>query len=686
MKKGFYSKFAVDCIRKNRRIYIPYLLTCTLMVTLFYIIQALITNSNMDQVYGSEAIRYMLKIGTGLMVIFSAIFLFYTNSFLTKQRKREFGIYNVLGLEKRHIGRIIFHETLIISVVSIVAGILAGLLLYKLAFVGLMRLMGSEIPLGFEISRDAIIRTVILFAVIQFVLFLNAFRQVRFSNTIALLHGSNVGEKEPRSKWILAILGAASIAVGYGISVSITNPLAAFGLFFLAVIFVVIGTYFLFIAGSIIWLKCLRKNKKYYYKANHFINISNMIYRMKQNAASLASICILSTMVIIAVSTTLSLYSGIDNMIQQRYPRELNVGVYMRSENHTEKYFEDTHNLLLQAAEEEGADISNEIYATSLGIGALQEEDSFSVDVGAAGSININNICTLVFTDVEDYNRISGTQVSLGPDEVLVYTNADASYPHDTLSVLDRTFSVKDVLDELPDARVYAANTGTDVFYVITDSMDTLWDLYERQKTVYGSNASSMDYFYGFDISDPAKSEAILDRFDKAFAEEQALFTSENPDAGTDTGTMPPFYGSADSRSGSYDSYLPLYGSMFFVGIFLSIIFLIATVLIIYYKQISEGLQDARRYEIMQNVGLSRENIRKYIRSQVLMVFFLPLVVAGIHSAFAFPIVSRLLSVLAMGDVKYFIYCLIGTFAGFAALYIAIYSVTAKSYYKIVSK
>ena len=250
MRKGFYIKFATDCIRKNKRMYIPYLLTCILMATLFYIIQALATNSNMDAVYGSEAILYMLKLGTGLMIIFSAIFLFYTNSFLIKQRKREFGIYNVLGLEKRHIARIIFNETVIIAASSIISGILIGLLLYKLAFAGLMRLMGAEIPLGFEISRDAVLRTVILFAVIHLILFLNAFRQIRFSNTISLLHGSDMGEKEPRSKWFLAVIGVAAIVIGYGISVSITNPLAAFGLFFLAVICVVIGTYCLFTAGT----------------------------------------------------------------------------------------------------------------------------------------------------------------------------------------------------------------------------------------------------------------------------------------------------------------------------------------------------------------------------------------------------------------------------------------------------
>ncbi len=626
----------------------------------------------------------MLKLGTGLMIIFSAIFLFYTNSFLMKQRKREFGIYNVLGLEKRHIARIIFNETVIIAGGSIISGILIGLLLYKLAFAGLMRLMGAEIPLGFEISGDAIIRTVILFAVIHLILFLNAFRQIQFSNTIALLHGSDVGEKEPRSKWILAVIGVAAIVTGYGISVSITNPLAAFGLFFLAVIFVVTGTYCLFTAGSIIWLKSLRRNKKYYYKANHFINISNMLYRMKQNAASLSSICILSTMVIIAVSTTLSLYSGIDNMVQQRYPREINASVYMNTDNFSEQYFSDTRELLKQAAEDEGVEISDEIYAIAFGIGAQQKEDTFLVDMDAATSININAFCTLVFTTAEDYSRVTGQETDLSPDEVLVYSNTDTSYSYDTLSVMNRTFTVREVLDELPEAIVFSANTGISVYYIVTDSMDTLTELYYRQREIYGSNASPMNFYCGYNIPDSARSEAVLQRFNNAFQGEQELFAQNNPSTAETEGIS--FYASAKSRSSSYDRYLPLYGSMFFVGIFLSIIFLIATVLIIYYKQISEGLQDARRYEIMQNVGLSRDNIRKFIRSQVLMVFFLPLVIAGVHSAFAFPIVSRLLSVLAMGDVKSFIFCLVGTFAGFAVLYIIIYSITAKSYYKIVSR
>lgn len=356
----------------------------------------------------------------------------------------------------------------------------------------------------------------------------------------------------------------------------------------------------------------------------------------------------------------------------------------LETDNWSDQYFSDARNMLKKAAEDEGEEVSDEAYAVSLGFGAQQEEDTFVVDMDAATSINVNAICTLIFTTDDDYSRITGNETALNQDEVLVYSNTDTPYNYDTLSVMNRTFTVREVLDKLPEARVFAANTGTSVYYVVTDSMDTVLDLYRQQKEIYGSNASSLDFYCGYNISNTSKSDAIIQNFENAFAAEQEIFAADNPSAADGEGAS--LYAIAESRSGSYDSYLPLYGSMFFIGIFLSIIFLIATVLIIYYKQISEGLQDTRRYEIMQNVGLSKENIRKFIRSQVLMVFFLPLIVAGIHSAFAFPIVSRLLSVLAMGDVTSFIFCLIGTFAGFAVLYIIIYSVTAKSYYKIVSK
>lgn len=684
MKKGFYRKFAVDCIRKNRKMYIPYLLTCIVMVTLFYIIQSLSTNSGLDDVYGATGIIYMLSLGTRLLVIFSAVFLFYTNNFLTKQRRHEFGLYNVLGLEKRHIAKIIFHETVIIGSGSIICGILAGILLYKLAFAGLMKLLNTDVPLGFEISPDAIIRTIILFAVIHLILFLNAFRQIRFSNTITLLNGSSAGEKEPKSKWFLAAIGAIALVLGYGISIRMTNPLGAFALFFLAVLLVVIGTYCLFTAGSIIWLKSMKKKKNFYYKASHFISISGMIYRMKQNAASLASICILSTMVIVAISTTLSLYSGCDNILKKMYPREINTSVSFDSDNFSNRYFTNTGTILQDIIEQENLSVSNTFYITYLGLGALQEQNSFITN-DSLSQISINNLCILDFITLDDYNRITGEHYTLAKNEILLYQESGTAYPYDTLKIMDRTYTVKQHLDTFPDTDVLASNNAAvQTFYIVTDSQNTLLDLYYKNREIYGDNASTLDFYYGFDLQDDSKARQAADKFDRAFqAEKQAFLTEHGEAQHTDSSDLSAKLTVREQQRGSFYS---LYGGMFFIGIFLSMIFLIATILIIYYKQISEGLQDARRFEIMQKVGLTKGEIKKSIRSQVLMVFFLPLVMAGIHSAFAFPIISRMLRVLAMTNVTSFIFCLMGTFAVFAVIYIIIYIITAKSYYRIVSK
>ncbi|MCU6762203.1 FtsX-like permease family [uncultured Roseburia sp.] len=683
MKKGFYRKFAVDCIRKNRKMYIPYLLTCIIMVTLFYIIQSLSTNTGLDDVYGATGIIYMLNLGTRLLVIFSAIFLFYTNNFLTKQRRHEFGIYNVLGLEKRHIAKIIFHETVIIAGGSIICGILAGILLYKLAFAGLMKLLNTAVPLGFEISADAVIHTVILFAVIHLILFLNAFRQIRFSNTIALLGSSNIGEKEPKSKWLLAVIGVISLVLGYGISIRMTNPLGAFSLFFLAVLLVIIGTYCLFTAGSIIWLKSMRKKKSFYYRADHFISISGMIYRMKQNAASLASICILSTMVIVAISTTLSMYSGCDNILKAMYPREVNTSVTYNSDNYSDRYFTSTRTILQDIIDQEQISVSDTFYITYLGLGALQEQDSFLTN--SRSQVSFNDLCVLDFITLDDYNRITGEQQTLDKNEILLYQESDAGYPYDTLKIMDRTYKVKQQLDHFPDTDVLASNNAAvETYYIVTDSQNTLLDLYYKNREIYGENASDLDFYYGFDLQDDSKAQQIADKFNQAFQAEKQAFLAEHKTAqDTDNSDLFARLTIRDQQRGSFYS---LYGGMFFIGIFLSMIFLIATILIIYYKQISEGLEDARRFEIMQKVGLTKAEIKKSIRSQVLMVFFLPLVMAGIHSAFAFPIISRMLRVLAMTNVTSFIFCLIGTFAIFAVIYIIIYMITAKSYYKIVSK
>lgn len=686
MKGGFFRRFAKDCMKKNKRMYIPYMMTCILMVTLFFIIQSLMDSPGLNQTFGASGITYILQLGSNLMIVFSAVFLFYTNSFLTKQRKHEFGIYNVLGLEKRHIARIIFNETLITAFITLIIGILAGILFYKLAYALLYRLLGTEIPLGFEFSAQALIRTVILFAVIHLILFLNAFRQIRFSNVISLLKGSDAGEKEPRSKWLLGIAGAVSLIAGYVISIRMTNPLAAFSLFFLAVLLVVAGTYLLFISGSIIWLKLMRKNRKYYYgRTSHFINISSMLYRMKQNAASLASICILSTMVVIAISTTLCLYSGCNEILYQRYPRDINVSASLtpQENENPEQYFIQIQQLAENTADTQGISRSNELSVTSLSVGAMQNADSFITNADNI-SINMNNICAITFLDTDNYNRLTGQKVTLSKGDVLIYCSED-TYPYDTMNIFDLSFNVTDTLNGFKNMNTLPTNSGLLAYCVIVDSPDTLMTLYQSQADLYGEKASSIDFYCGFNIPDLSKDrqQQLTDTFNSHLKNIQTTYANDNQISITKAQNNLDAY--MQPRDLKRNNFVSLYGGMFFVGIFLSVIFLIATVLIIYYKQISEGLQDTRRYEIMQHVGLSRNEIRNCIRSQILMVFFLPLIMAGIHSCFAFPIVSRMLNVLAMSNTHSFLFCLAGTFVGFAVFYIIIYLVTARSYYRIVS-
>lgn len=678
MRRGFYQRFALDSIKKNRQLYLPYMITCILMTTLFFIIQSLAQNSGLDEMSGKDALTFMFGIGSRLMAIFSIIFLFYTNNFLMKQRKHEFGLYNVLGMEKRHISRIVFFETLLIGGGSIVIGILAGLLFSKLAFAGIVRLMDMEVPLGFEICVPAIYQTILLFVIIHFLLFLNSFRQIHSSNTIELLYGSNVGEKEPKVKWPLAVIGIVSLALGYGISITITNPLGAFTLFFLAVILVVIGTYFLFTAGSIAWLKLMKKNKRFYYQPRHFINVSGMLYRMKQNAASLASICILSTMVIVTVSTTLSLYIGCGDITRQRYPRAISLNAQTDLSDNTDAFFDQSVDLLDDIIREENLDIYHAIQVRYLAISAQRNGDHFENDPSKADDLRLNDMCSLTFLPLEDYNRITHSAYTLKDDEILVSSSYGETWDHDTLPVGDMQFHVKENVEEQERLSELFSGAYNNWFIIVRD-MDAVRDIFSQQKEYYEDAYTRIQYYYGVDINAPEQEQRIADSFDDRFAQtlaESGLADDENQ------------YFSAGivSRAEKEKDFLSLYAGFFFVGIFLTAVFLTATILIIYYKQISEGLQDARRFEIMQKVGLSRDEIKKCIHSQILMVFFLPLAVAGMHAAFAFPIISRFLRLLAMTNVKAYIICLIGSFIVFAVVYILVYFLTARRYYTIVSK
>ena len=663
MNKVFYPRIAMINLRNNGRTYVPYLLTCILSTAMFYVICSLSLNPDLDTMLGGGYMRTLLQMGTWIVGFFVIIFLFYTNSFLMKRRKKELGLYNVLGMEKRHIARVILCETLYMLLISLVVGLWLGLLLNRLMFMAVLNLMNCEVPLAFQWSPKAIVITLVLFVSLFAVILLNSLRQIHLSKPIELLRGGEVGEREPKAKWILAILGLLFLGSGYTIAVTTTNPVAALALFFVAVILVILGTYCLFMAGSIALLKILRKNKRYYYHPRHFTSVSGMMYRMKQNAMGLANICILSTAVLVMVSSTLSLYLGMNDVLETRYPRQILVSMTGDSAQKQEQ----VHKWADASLKTTGRRQENVLEYTYLAFSTLQQKDFFSTDTSGRGYESMDDIRNLVFIPQEDYRSTTGEPVSLGKNEILIYANRD-SYNHARLRVFDETFTVVRRLDSFVENGIIASNAASSYFIVVPDMADVL-RLYEKQQKAYGENASSIAYYYGFDVEGGTDKDVLALYED--MADHQESYGVE---------------GYIECRPNEEKDFLSLYGGLFFIGIFLGVLFIMATILIIYYKQVSEGYDDRQRFVIMQKVGMSRQEIRRTIHSQVLTVFFMPLIIAGLHMAFAFPFVTRILAGLNMTNTTLFAFCAAGGFLVFALLYIIVYAITAKSYYKVVSE
>lgn len=661
MNKRFYPRLAVDNIRKNRRTYLPYALTCTGTVAMFYIIYALSQNSGLDHVIGSEAIQMVLSLGNAVVGLFAVIFLFYTNSFLIKRRKKEFGLYNILGMEKRHIAKIIGYETLFISLGSLALGLLAGLLFSKLAFLAILRLLNFDVVMGFEVSVPALSATLLLFGFTFLLIYLNNLRLIHTASPIELLRGGQIGEREPKTKWLLTLVGLACTGGGYAIALTITDPLSAFVLFFLAVILVIIGTYCLFTAGSIALLKLLRKNKRFYYESRHFISVSSLLYRMKQNAAGLANICILSTMVLVMISSTSSLYIGMEETLHKRYPRDFIFTTVDYSESAIRNLSETADHVL----GEEGLQRENDIAYLFLEFSGLQQGDTIYTDQENYYNAVASGIRTLFFISAEDYSAVIGQPVSLGADEVLFFSGR-TPYAYDTLHVFDKSFVIRERLDSFPENGLQVASVVS-TYYIVVSDYSVIEEVYRQQEAVYGENCSQIQYYCGFDLDTDAEAQEQL--------YEQLRPVLENNG----------FSGQIESRAVERHGYYGMMGGLFFLGLFLGLLFIMATVLIIYYKQISEGLDDRERFAIMQKVGLDREEIRRSIRSQVLLMFFLPLVAATLHMAAAFRMITQLLSLLGLTNVSLFVACTIGSVLLFAVFYAVIYVLTARVYYHLVS-
>lgn len=628
---------------------------------MYYMVSSLSMNPNMMNMIGGDVMQQILSLGIYVITVFAVIFLFYTNSFLIKRRKREFGLFNILGMEKKHLSIVIALESMIVFLVSMVLGIGIGILLDKAFYLLIAKMLNASIALGFYISYQSIVNSIILFLIIFVLMYLFSLIQINLSNPIELLHGDQHGEKEPKTKWLLALIGLICLGTGYYMSVSIQDPVTAFAFFMVAVILVVIGTYMLFTAGSIVLLKLLRKNKRYYYKTNHFISVSNMIYRMKQNAVGLGNICILSTMVLVMLSTTISLWVGMNDIIETRFPRDITVSINSVDSNQALYTIDDMN----YAIEQAGIQTEDELVYRTLSVSAFNQGNTYTFGNENMSLQDISNVVVLYFITLDDYNRTEGTNVSLAPDEVLVFPSGK-QFDHKTIDIASNTFKVKGILDSIKADSNYSANLQNSMF-VVVDSMDTLFMIDDLQKQAYGDNASYIHTSYDFNLS---KSEEM------SVKEATDALIANYPGDTT--------YMMVDTQEGNYEDLLSLYASFLFIGIFLSFLFIMATVLIMYYKQITEGYEDKKRFEIMQKVGLNKREVKKTINSQVLTVFFLPLVVAAIHIVFAFPMIEKMLRLLYLDNTNLYIMTTVICFGVFALVYVLIYFLTSKVYYGIV--
>lgn len=658
-----YPRLAAGGIRRNGRLYAPYIMTCSLMIMMYYIVDALSGDKMLSEMNGGDIMQEMMIIGKFVMALFAAIFLFYTNSFLIKRRKREFGLYNVLGMGKRGITRVMTWETLFVYLLSMAFGLGAGILFSKLAELLALKIIQGEAVYEFSVSGSAILASVVLFAGIFLLIYLNVLRQVYFSKPVELLGSESSGEKPPRANWFLAVLGALLLCAAYYMAVTIEEPLSALLAFMGAVVLVIAATYLLFIAGSVAVCRVLRGNKRYYYRTEHFISVSQMSYRMKKNGAGLASICILCTMVLVTLSTTICLYMGEDQMLDNRYPREL--VLYARDADREDggeqKLRSDVEGVLAGR----GLKPENELYYHYADLSGAIIGDRLYMSRLDMNDITLD-LRSLYVVPIADYNALYGTDISLNSGEAAVYFKGKG-FGYDDIKIDDLAeFRIVRRLNEFPITGL-DSSTITDSIYLFVADEGILRELSDGQNQLseeQGGAISQVIYYWCFDLECAGEElSGARDSLREMLGERGTPFT-------------------LDVRTDEFNYFLGMYGSLFFLGILFGGVFILAAVLIMYYKQISEGYDDRARFDILRKVGMNDREIRRAVNSQVLTVFFAPLIAAGVHMAFAFPILTRILRIFGMRDTGFLAAVTLICFGAFALAYVLAYAVTSRSYYR----
>ena len=672
MHKGIFFRLAKQNIRNNKSTYIPYMITCIFCIAMIYMMEFLRDCPTLDQaVRQADEVRMIVFTGEIVVEIFCIIFLIYSNSFLMKRRQKEIGLYNILGLERNHIGIVMFLETIITSIGSLAGGIAAGIIGSKLALLLLLKLLHIPSVLGFYISVKGIFTCLFMFGIIfLMILFLNL-AKIHLSRPVELLRGNNTGEKEPAAKWLMALIGFICLGAGYYLAVTTESPIKAITIFLLAVILVMAGTYLLFTAGSIVILKFLRRRKSFYYRTGNFISISGMLYRMKQNAIGLASICILSTGVLLMISMTVSIYFGMNDIMLNRYPYDVDMSVTSISEEECQTAIE----AFEKAIADNKVPVEKSVEEIYLDIVCSKNGDQILIK--PTNTIrNSDSVLVLSLLNQAEYERLTGISANLNDGEIFAWY--PSAVQKDSVSVDETEFTVKKWLDKNPLTCGEDAVSDNAVL-VVTDEDFKKFD--EMRTEMYKGVSSApagedLTLHLGLDITG-----SETDKIDFGTPVMAAV-----KDLKKNGGLSENSWITSGIRQQEYESYYADNGSLLFIGIFLGSLFLMGTAMIIYYKQISEGYEDQKRFEIMQKVGLSRREVRSSVRRQILMVFFLPLLMAMLHITMAFPMIRRLLLLFGMTNTKLFIGCTAGTVLIFAVVYGLIYLMTARSYYHIVER
>lgn len=671
-----YLRLAWSNLKNSRQFYLPYVIAGMLSAMMFYTMCAIQGNDGLSKMRGGSSVQIVLYFGVVVVGVFVSIFLFYTNSFIMKRRKKELGVYNILGMEKIHVAKIMAWETVFSFLIAVGGGLITGIVFQKLLTMFLYRLTGLEAAIPFYISGWGCLHTAEMFGAIYVCILLYNLMQIRLSNPVELLHSGNTGEREPKTKIIQAVLGILCIVTGYYIAITTDNPVKAVSLFFVAVMLVIVGTYFLFNAGSIAFLKLLRKNKRYYYQTRHFTTVSGMIYRMKQNAVGLANICILSTMVLVVISMTVCMYAGIEDELKTQYPAELELIFYDPDGQQDAQTFNRMADEIERVIKENGRVITGKQKGSYVGTAvAMTGNKITALDRSAMDFSNMYVLEIMTKDGFEEYMQETIPDIPDGSVAVMM----DSVYEQDTIVMGNTEYPVEQSM-KFPIRDAVSEFVGGSVILIVKD--ENALENMRKQLAAMGTEAYGeertvdLTYVMNFDMSGSGEEKIAC-----ANAVRERVSEWQNDETNPKTMRLDC---NVISRAEGHIDYETSNGGLLFLGLFLGSMFLMITVLIIYYKQISEGYEDKERFAIMEKVGMSNEEVKATIRSQVRMVFFLPLATAACHLAAAYPMLKKLLALVSLYNGTLFAWCLAGTVLVFGLIYLAVFIITSKSYYKIV--